>query len=90
MSGLVQSLGWEHTRSHVYLQWLQVDDTAKVIVERVTVPIKELNDREWLNVESVSYQNNQFILFYTVRGDRDIKRTTVLRPSIPGEYSIEK
>jgi hypothetical protein len=67
-----------------------MDDTAKVIVKRVTMPIKELNDQEWLNIELVSYQNNQFILIYRVRGDRNIKRTAVLKPSIPGDYSIKK
>lgn len=86
---LVQSLGWEHTRSFVYLQWLRTDDKAKVVVEQATVPIKEMNAGNWHNVESVLYQEGQFILTYTVRGERDIKKKFVLRPGLPGVYSIE-
>ena len=84
---IVINRGWEHRRSFLYLQWLKTDDDKKKVTELETVPIPEFNAGDWRNVLNVEYQNNVFIIYYSLRGRTAIRRA-ILEPELPGKYSI--
>lgn len=74
----------------MFVQWLLTDDRRKTQTDRVTVPVKEMNEAEWMNVESVTYRDGVFRIVYTSRGSREIPREAKLAPGPPGEYTLEK
>ncbi|UCE56667.1 MAG: hypothetical protein JSV31_14835 [Desulfobacterales bacterium] len=84
---IVRNLGWEHTRSFLYLQWLKTDDENKKVVELITIPIPEFNTGDWSNVQKIEYQNNGFYIYYTKRGQDGMSKST-LKPELPGKYKI--
>jgi hypothetical protein len=84
---IVRNLGWEHTRSFLYLQWLRVDDKTNKIVVHKTIPIPEMNTGNWHNVNNVEYHNKSFIIYYTIRG-QEVAQKSTLTPGLPGAYSI--
>ena len=84
---IVRNLGWEHTRSFLYLQWLKVDDKTNKIVVHKTIPIPEMNTGNWHNVNNVEYHNKSFIIYYTIRG-QEVAQKSTLTPGLPGAYSI--
>ena len=85
---VVRNLGWEHTRSFIYLQWLETDDTKKKVIELKTVPIPEFNSSNWHNVMNIEFKNNSFVLYYVVRGKEEITLSATLRPDSPDNYKI--
>lgn len=85
---VVQNLGWEHTRSYLYLQWLKTDDAKEEVVELKTISIPEFNDTNWLNVREVTYGDNAFDISYIVRGEEEKVRKAELRPALPGKYKF--
>ena len=84
---IVSNLGWEHTRSYVYLQWLKTDDENKELTESKTIPIPEFNTGNWRNVLNIEYQNEAFAIYCILRDQEKIHKT-ILKPKVPGEYKI--
>jgi len=84
---IVRNLGWEHTRSFLYLQWLKIDEGKKEVRELLTIPIREFNTGDWRNIQKVEYQNNSFLIYYEIRGQEGANKATV-EPALPGEYKI--
>jgi len=84
---IVRNLGWEHTRSLLYLQWLRIDDEMNEVIELKTIPIPEFNTGDWRNVLNVEYQNNGFTIHYGLRGRKGIHKAT-LKPELSGDYII--
>ena len=85
---IVRNLGWEHTRSFLYLQWLKTDEDKNKVIELKTIPIPEFNTGDWRNVLKVEYQNNGFTIYYVLRGQKGILKAT-LKPKLPGKYRIK-
>jgi len=83
-----RNLGWEHTRSYLYLQWLKIDDTNKKITEYRTMPIQEFNDSNWQHVSKIKYKDQTFIINYTIRGEEG-ENVATLQPGLPGKYKIK-
>ena len=86
---IVRNIGWEHTRSFLYLQSLKIDDNNKVLIEFKTIPITEFNSGDWRNVIDVKHHDDAFTIDFTLRSGREKIRKAILRPQIPGEYQIE-
>lgn len=84
---IVRNLGWEHTRSYVYVQWLKIDEGKKEIIELKTIPISEFNEGNWRNVEHVDYSDNSFVINYMNRAE-EVSRKAFLVPDAPGIYEI--
>jgi hypothetical protein len=84
---IVRNLGWEHTRSYVYLQWLKTDDKKKEMIEYKTIPVPEFTADNWRNVINIEYQNEAFTICYIIRGRKKIHKA-ILKPKVPGEYKI--
>jgi len=84
---VVQNLGWEHTRSYLYLQWLETHDDTETITELMSIPVSEFNEGGWRNVQRIDRDGNVFVLHYTARGNEDIRKA-LLRPGKPGKYAI--
>jgi len=82
----VKNLGWEHTRSFLYLQWLRSDSEKQQVSPLKTIPIPEFNETDWHNVINIERKDNTFLIVFTVRGREDAKRTAVLSPGLPGKY----
>ena len=84
---VVRDLGWEHTRSFLYLQWLKTDDKNKNEIELKTVPIPEFNSANWHNVSNIEYKNGTFVISYMVRGE-EVPQFAIIQPNLPGKYKI--
>lgn len=84
---IVRNLGWEHTRSYIYLQWLKTDDEKKELIEIKTAPVPEFTTGNWRNVLNIEYQNEAFAIYYILRGRKKIHKA-ILKPKVPGEYKI--
>ena len=84
---IVKNLGWEHTKSFLYLQWLQSDDDKKEVVEVKTIPISEFNEGNWRNVVSIDYTDNSFVIFYAMRAEGGTRKA-ILIPDLPEKYKI--
>ena len=84
---VVRNLGWEHTRSFLYLQWLKTDDENKEIVELYTMPIREFNTGNWRNIHKIEYKDNGFFVYYTNRGQDGVSKSRI-EPDVPGKYKI--
>ncbi len=85
---IVRNLGWEHTRSFLYLQWLKIDDNNKDLIEFKTIPITEFNSGDWRNVIGIKYRDGAFAVHFALRSSREKIRKAILRPELPGEYQI--
>jgi hypothetical protein len=84
---IVRSLGWEHTRSYVYLQWLKTDEENNEVIEFKIIPIPEFNNGDWRNVLNIEFQNEAFAIYYVLRGRKKIHKS-ILKPEFPGKYKI--
>ena len=84
---IVRNLGWEHTRSYVYLQWLKTDEENNEVIEFKTIPIPEFNTGDWRNVLNIEFQNGAFAIYCVLRGRKKIHKS-ILKPELPGEYKI--
>lgn len=85
---VARSLGWEHTRSYLYLQWLIIDDTNKKVSEYRTIPIQEFNDSNWHHVRNIKYKDQSFIINYTIRGEK-AENVATIQPGLHGKYKIK-
>ena len=85
---IVRNLGWEHTRSFLYLQWLKINDNHKDLEEFKTISITEFNSGDWRNVINVNYHDDAFAILYSLRSSQEQIRQAILRPELPGEYQI--
>jgi hypothetical protein len=85
---IVRKLGWEHTRSLLYLQWLRVDDKANKIIVHKTIPIPKINTENWHHIQNVEYNNSSFTIYYTIRGQNTAHKLTLF-PGFPGKYTID-
>jgi hypothetical protein len=83
-----KKLGWEHTRSYLYLQWLKSDDLKRELLELQTTPINEFNDTDWRNLIRIEYKNKAFIFHYRARGNEAIKTGKII-PGLPGKYEVK-
>lgn len=82
----VKNMGWEHTRSFLYLQWLRSDDDKQQVIVLKTIPIPEFNEGDWYNIVDINRKDNTFLITYTVRGSQETQKTAVLVPRLPGKY----
>jgi hypothetical protein len=89
---VVRNLGWEHARSHVYLQWLLHDEASQSLSILNSVGIKELEAADWFTVESVAYDfatsKNQFVLNLRKRLDSSAV-SAVIECKEPGKYVLK-
>lgn len=83
-----RNLGWEHTRSYLYLQWLLIDEDKQEQVEIKTVPVTEFNDKDWRHLQKIEYKDDVFIVTYVLRIDLDTEKKAFLKPGEPGKYTI--
>jgi len=90
---IVQNVGWEHTRSFFYVQWLKTNDSNQTVEVFKTAPIPELNIENWVNIKNIERLsgngNTQFKLWYFVRGE-DKVTTSVLSVGNPSAYELTK
>ncbi len=88
---IVRNLGWEHTRSFFYIQWLRSNDSNQTVEEFATIPIPELNEGSWINsskLERISNnQGTRFKLWYRVRGEEK-DQSAILWVGDPEEYKL--
>jgi hypothetical protein len=86
---VVQDLGWEQTRSYLFLQWLKVDDGRREVTEFKTVPVAEFNEGDWANVTEVRHEKEGFVIDFILRsGEQAGKIRAQLRPRGPGQYEF--
>jgi len=84
---IARNLGWEHTKSYLYIQWLKADDEKQHIIELMTISISEFNEGNWRNIIKLEYSDNSFLIQYTVRSKESIEKA-ILVPGIPGKYKL--
>jgi hypothetical protein len=84
---VVKKIGWEHTLSYIYLQWLHLDQDKKETVIISSKPIREFNTGDWRFFTSVSFENGKYIIKYENRG-RETPQEAILIPGGPGKYKI--
>ena len=84
---IVRNVGWELTRSYLYLQWLKIDENDKQVLEFKTMPISEFNSGKWMNVQKVEYKNDAFQIQYIMRNHDGFGKAE-LKPELPGKYKI--
>jgi len=88
---VVRNLGWEHTRSQFYIQWLQSNDSTKTVEASSTIPIAELNERNWININKIeripSEHGARFKLYYQVR-TKEKETIKILKVGGPSEYEL--
>ncbi len=84
---VVSTQDWEHTRSFVYLQWLEHDEARKETTVYKTIPIPELNESNWHNVSRIARSRNTISVYYTIRGQEGARRA-IITPGLPGKYKI--
>ncbi len=88
---VVRNVGWEHTRSQFYIQWLWSDESTKKVKEFATIPIQELNEGNWINlnkIERLSSKNGaRFKLSYQVRTEEN-ETIKILQVGEPTKYEL--
>ncbi len=84
---VVKNIGWGHTRSFIYLQWLHLNQEKEITEIISSIPITEFNTEDWRNFISASFVKNKFILKYENRGRNTPQKATLI-PGIPGKYKI--
>lgn len=85
---VVQDLGWEHTRSYLYVQWLKNDAERQAVTEFMTLPVGEFN-ADWANVSDLHFEKDTFDIYFILRTDaRGDKIRARLRPRAPGKYDF--
>ncbi|MBD3670029.1 MAG: hypothetical protein HUJ29_04575 [Gammaproteobacteria bacterium] len=85
---VVKKIGWEHTRSFIYIQWILLDQNQQEAKLIKSLPVDEFNTDDWRFFHSASFSNGEFILNYENRG-RGTPQKAILTPGIPGKYKIE-
>ena len=85
---VVTRFGWEHTRSFIYLQWIQIDDKKRETIIVKSLPIEEFNKKDWRYFDSAVFQNSVYTIEYQNRG-RETPQKATLVPGLPGKYSID-
>lgn len=83
-----RNLGWEHTKSYLYLQWILTDDKAQELIEFKTLPITEFNDTDWRHLNEIKFVNDKFVISCELRMSSNNSQTIILKPGKPGKYKI--
>ena len=83
-----RNLGWEHTKSYLYIQRLRTDDKEKDLIEVETLPVSEFNDTGWSHIKNIEYEKEVFIVTYVSRIDINKIKKAHLTPGVPGQYEF--
>lgn len=90
---VVQDVGWEHTRSIFYIQWLRTNDLTQTVEVFKTAPIRELNIENWVNIKNIERISGngsaKFKIWYFLRGE-DKVTSSVLSVGNPTAYKLTK
>ena len=85
---IVEVLGWEHTRSFLYIQWIENFPKERKLKVISSIPVLEFNQKDWRYFSSATFDYDKYIIRYQNRG-RETDQEAILKPGTPGEYKIQ-